>query len=117
MHDVRVREEPCDPPSHPALRILANCEQVLSSHTSRRLIVMEKISGRTEEGAEAEGITFESSAEFRNHVSAEKLWCWCLRSLNRLGEKHLTPGNNLLIHITYMGALCHLRRLQYAVFI
>ena len=56
----------------------ANCEQVLSSHTSRRLIVMEKVSeadadnaGAAAMTAEAEGI-FQSSAEFRNHVSEPK---------------------------------------------
>ena len=30
-------------PRHPRLRLVANCEQVFSSHTSRRLIVMEKV--------------------------------------------------------------------------
>ena len=69
------REEPGDPPSHPALLVVANCEQVLSSHTSRRLVVMER-RARLAEGeenggaaAEAEGV-FETSAEFRNHFFA-----------------------------------------------
>ncbi|XP_023327823.1 tRNA (guanine(10)-N2)-methyltransferase homolog [Eurytemora carolleeae] len=31
-------------PSHPSLEILYNCEQILTSHTSRRLIVMQKMS-------------------------------------------------------------------------
>lgn len=31
-------------PSHPGLRLLYNCEQMLTCHTSRRLIVMEKVS-------------------------------------------------------------------------
>ncbi len=30
-------------PRHPRLRLVANCEQVLSSHTSRRLLVMQKV--------------------------------------------------------------------------
>ncbi|XP_068616195.1 tRNA (guanine(10)-N2)-methyltransferase homolog [Brachionichthys hirsutus] len=30
-------------PLHPCLRLISNCEQMLSSHTSRRLITMEKI--------------------------------------------------------------------------
>lgn len=30
-------------PLHPCLRLVSNCEQTLSSHTSRRLITMEKI--------------------------------------------------------------------------
>ncbi len=30
-------------PRHPHLRTVANCEQVFSSHTSRRLLVMEKV--------------------------------------------------------------------------
>ncbi|XP_032373797.1 tRNA (guanine(10)-N(2))-methyltransferase TRMT11 [Etheostoma spectabile] len=30
-------------PLHPCLRLISNCEQTLSSHTSRRLITMEKI--------------------------------------------------------------------------
>ncbi|XP_072316802.1 tRNA (guanine(10)-N2)-methyltransferase homolog [Eucyclogobius newberryi] len=32
-------------PLHPCLQLLSNCEQVLSSHTSRRLITMEKVKG------------------------------------------------------------------------
>jgi hypothetical protein len=35
-------------PSHPALRLVADCEQVLSSHTSRRLLVMERVEGEGE---------------------------------------------------------------------
>ena len=30
-------------PTHPALRLVADCEQVLSCHTSRRLIVMQRV--------------------------------------------------------------------------
>lgn len=30
-------------PRHPCLRLVSNCEQTLSSHTSRRLITMEKM--------------------------------------------------------------------------
>ncbi|XP_018612480.1 tRNA (guanine(10)-N(2))-methyltransferase TRMT11 [Scleropages formosus] len=30
-------------PQHPCLRLVSNCEQTLSSHTSRRLITMEKV--------------------------------------------------------------------------
>ncbi|XP_028327486.1 tRNA (guanine(10)-N(2))-methyltransferase TRMT11 [Gouania willdenowi] len=39
------RPEYCDEvvPLHPCLRLISNCEQTLSSHTSRRLITMEKI--------------------------------------------------------------------------
>ena len=33
-----------DVPTHPALGPVANCEQVLSSRYSRRLIVLEKVS-------------------------------------------------------------------------
>ena len=29
-------------PRHPSLKLVANCEQILSTHISRRLIVMEK---------------------------------------------------------------------------
>ena len=32
-------------PSHPALELVTDCEQVLSSNTSRRLIVMERRQG------------------------------------------------------------------------
>lgn len=38
---VRYTEEMI--PLHPCLQIISNCEQTLSSHTSRRLITMEKI--------------------------------------------------------------------------
>ncbi|RVE62468.1 hypothetical protein OJAV_G00157260 [Oryzias javanicus] len=39
------RPEYCDEmvPLHPCLQIISNCEQTLSSHTSRRLITMEKV--------------------------------------------------------------------------
>uniref|UniRef100_A0A668AGX2 tRNA (guanine(10)-N(2))-methyltransferase TRMT11 n=1 Tax=Myripristis murdjan TaxID=586833 RepID=A0A668AGX2_9TELE len=39
------RPEYCEEmiPLHPSLRMISNCEQTLSSHTSRRLITMEKI--------------------------------------------------------------------------
>lgn len=44
-------EFPCFPvsyceemlPLHPCLQLISNCEQTLSSHTSRRLITMEKV--------------------------------------------------------------------------
>merc|ERR1719186_565059 len=35
-------------PSHPGLKLIADCEQVLSSHTSRRLLVMERVEGGKE---------------------------------------------------------------------
>jgi len=35
-------------PTHPALRLVADCEQVLSHHTSRRLIVMQRVEGEVE---------------------------------------------------------------------
>ncbi|TMS10588.1 tRNA (guanine(10)-N2)-methyltransferase-like protein [Larimichthys crocea] len=39
------RPEYCEEmvPLHPCLQLISNCEQTLSSHTSRRLITMEKI--------------------------------------------------------------------------
>lgn len=41
-------------PHHPCLELVANCEQVLSTHTSRRCLVMEKVSfsGPRREGHE-----------------------------------------------------------------
>lgn len=30
-------------PSHPCLELIANCEQVISSHTSRRCLVYQKV--------------------------------------------------------------------------
>lgn len=33
-------------PQHPELKLVENCEQILSTHISRRLIVMEKMSGQ-----------------------------------------------------------------------
>jgi hypothetical protein len=39
----RENYDPTQLPSHPWLKTVANCEQVFSSHTSRRLIVMEKV--------------------------------------------------------------------------
>ncbi|KAM9806834.1 tRNA (guanine(10)-N(2))-methyltransferase TRMT11 isoform 1-T1 [Syngnathus typhle] len=39
------RPEYCEEmvPLHPCLRLISNCEQILSSHTARRLITMEKV--------------------------------------------------------------------------
>ena len=50
-------------PKHPRLRLDANCEQVLSSHTSRRLIVMTKL---TEAEVEASGADSDSGANAEN---------------------------------------------------
>ncbi|XP_053315396.1 tRNA (guanine(10)-N2)-methyltransferase homolog [Spea bombifrons] len=36
-------------PCHPCLKVISNCEQMLSSHTSRRLITMEKVKEFEEE--------------------------------------------------------------------
>ncbi len=74
-------------PRHPSLKLVANCEQVLSSHTSRRLLVMEKAPAasaakdssekasaakkeqESSASAEAEGAETVklTSAEFREH--------------------------------------------------
>jgi len=40
---IRQHYSPDRVPAHPGLRLVADCEQVLSSHTSRRLLVMEKV--------------------------------------------------------------------------
>eukprot|EP00092_Neocalanus_flemingeri_P020783 GFUD01022519.1.p1 GENE.GFUD01022519.1~~GFUD01022519.1.p1 ORF type:complete len:464 (+),score=144.27 GFUD01022519.1:285-1676(+) len=42
---IRQNYRPDRVPSHPGLRLVADCEQVLSSHTSRRLLVMERVEG------------------------------------------------------------------------
>ena len=67
-----IREEYSEEklPQHPNLKLQANCEQVLSSHTSRRLIVMERTTNDNESGstsgASAEvGLVPQSSATFR----------------------------------------------------
>ena len=67
-----IREEYSEDklPQHPNLKLQANCEQVLSSHTSRRLIVMERIAneGESEGSAQASaevGLVPQSSATFR----------------------------------------------------
>merc|ERR1711915_910184 len=44
-------------PSHPALALLYNCEQVLTSNTSRRLIVMQKVSNEKGEAVVHDVIT------------------------------------------------------------
>ena len=40
---IRQNYKPDRVPAHPGLRLVADCEQVLSSNTSRRLLVMEKV--------------------------------------------------------------------------
>eukprot|EP00092_Neocalanus_flemingeri_P091898 GFUD01116592.1.p1 GENE.GFUD01116592.1~~GFUD01116592.1.p1 ORF type:complete len:464 (-),score=155.06 GFUD01116592.1:133-1524(-) len=45
---IRQNYRPDRVPSHPGLRLVADCEQVLSSHTSRRLLVMERVEGEGE---------------------------------------------------------------------
>ena len=54
-------------PVHPNLKLMANCEQILSSHTSRRLIVLERIADMVNaDGVSAEvGLVPESSTTFR----------------------------------------------------
>eukprot|EP00092_Neocalanus_flemingeri_P037247 GFUD01040564.1.p1 GENE.GFUD01040564.1~~GFUD01040564.1.p1 ORF type:complete len:475 (+),score=188.80 GFUD01040564.1:50-1426(+) len=37
-------------PTHTALRLVADCEQVLSGHTSRRLLVMQRVEGKVGDG-------------------------------------------------------------------
>lgn len=44
---------PEEVPAHPALTLVANCEQVLSTRYSRRLITMEKTAGYDTSAAEA----------------------------------------------------------------
>ena len=42
---IRQNYRPDRVPAHPGLRLVADLEQVLSSHTSRRLLVMERVEG------------------------------------------------------------------------
>jgi len=42
---IRQTYSPSLTPSHPCLRLVTDCEQVLSSHSSRHLIVMERLPG------------------------------------------------------------------------
>ena len=55
-------------PTHPCLKLLYNCEQILNSHSSRRLIVMEKcdqVSSANEDSSQA----VINSTVFRGHNS------------------------------------------------
>lgn len=56
------RPEYCEEmvPLHPCLQLISNCEQTLSSHTSRRLITMEKI----KEPEELDSLAFQSDPRF-----------------------------------------------------
>ncbi len=55
-------------PKHPCLLLVANCEQVLSSHTSRRLLVMEKVEEESEVTDDDKLETIKmTSSEFREH--------------------------------------------------
>ncbi|XP_061529914.1 tRNA (guanine(10)-N2)-methyltransferase homolog isoform X4 [Phycodurus eques] len=56
------RPEYCEEmvPLHPCLRLISNCEQMLSSHTSRRLITMEKV----KEPEELDGLAHLSDPRF-----------------------------------------------------
>ena len=42
---IRQSYSPDRVPAHPGLRLVADCEQVLSSHISRRMLVMERVEG------------------------------------------------------------------------
>ncbi|KAM7420355.1 hypothetical protein PAMA_014866 [Pampus argenteus] len=59
------RPEYCEEivPLHPCLRLISNCEQILSSHTSRRLITMEKI----KEPEELDSLTSPDSSHFSHY--------------------------------------------------
>jgi len=48
---IRQHYSPAHLPAHPALKLVADCEQVLSSQTARRLIVLERLAGRLKPGA------------------------------------------------------------------
>jgi len=58
-------------PSHPALKLVANCEQILSCSTSRRLLVMEKV-----DVTGGEAVVHESVGNFRDHhyLNYAKTW-------------------------------------------
>jgi len=53
-------------PSHPALTLVHNCEQVLNSHSSRRLIVMEKARDASVGRATIAGSVYSGHNAFRN---------------------------------------------------
>nr|CAB3267256.1 tRNA (guanine(10)-N2)-methyltransferase homolog [Phallusia mammillata] len=52
-------------PQHPALKLLYNCEQVLNRHSSRRLIVMVKVSSNWDEEASIDNNIFSGHNSFR----------------------------------------------------
>lgn len=53
-------------PLHPSLKLLCNSEQILNSHSSRRLIVMEKFQSYVESRAAIESSFFKGHNSFRN---------------------------------------------------
>ncbi|XP_013858819.1 tRNA (guanine(10)-N(2))-methyltransferase TRMT11 [Austrofundulus limnaeus] len=55
-------------PVHPCLRLISNCEQPLSSHTSRRLITMEKI----KEPEELDNPAYVSDGLYQGHNTFRK---------------------------------------------
>ncbi|KAM4581593.1 tRNA (guanine(10)-N(2))-methyltransferase TRMT11 isoform 2-T2 [Odontesthes bonariensis] len=71
------RPEYCEEmvPLHPCLQLISNCEQTLSSHTSRRLITMEKI----KEPEELDSLAHLSDARFSpyqgHNAFREKYFC------------------------------------------
>ncbi len=68
-----VRESYSDKclPRHPRLRLVANCEQVLSSHTSRRLLVMEKVNSMASTSMASSLTALSSSAQVSSESEEE----------------------------------------------
>ncbi|KTF71839.1 hypothetical protein cypCar_00034499 [Cyprinus carpio] len=87
------RPEYCEEmvPLHPCLTLISNCEQTLSSHTSRRLITMEK----TKEPEESDGLAHLADPRFtpyHGHNSfREKYFCGLTKKNGK--DSKATPGN------------------------
>uniref|UniRef100_A0A1A7WHI6 tRNA (guanine(10)-N(2))-methyltransferase TRMT11 n=2 Tax=Iconisemion striatum TaxID=60296 RepID=A0A1A7WHI6_9TELE len=85
------RPEYCEEtiPLHPCLQLVSNCEQTLSSHTSRRLITMEKI----KEPKELDGLAHQSdprSSPYQGHNAFREKY---FSGLNKRSSKEDTRSD------------------------
>ena len=70
---ISLYDDAQDMPSHPMLRVVSNCEQILSSYHSRRLITMEKHCVYDEVGAREHRHRIESALGARLEKHADEL--------------------------------------------
>ncbi|XP_069463607.1 tRNA (guanine(10)-N2)-methyltransferase homolog isoform X2 [Ambystoma mexicanum] len=80
-------------PRHPCLKLISNCEQMLSSHTSRRLIAMEKVKEFEDEDQYAHLLDYKYQ-QYKGHNSfREKYFSGVTKRIARDEKANQTHAN------------------------